>query len=51
MVSDKKDYIISLLTQQRDEANNRLVTLAAEANAKIDELKDELSKLKDETVA
>lgn len=35
---DRKDYIIDLLRQQRDEAINRLVSLLADANVKIEEL-------------
>lgn len=43
---DKRDFIIELMRQQREEAQNRTITVAAEASVKIAELEAEIKVLK-----
>jgi hypothetical protein len=42
---DKKDYVIQVLTQQRDAANNEIARIISEANEQIDTLKARIAEL------
>lgn len=43
---DKQEHLISILRQQRDEANNRLAEIVADANVKLEELAKQVENLK-----
>lgn len=47
---DQKDYTIELLRQQREEALNRLVAIAADANVKIAELEARIKELQPDDI-
>ena len=44
-MTDKKDILIAILRQQRDELNNRIAEVMVEANSKITEMQAEIDRL------